>query len=587
MRNSLRGGRHRRRLSRVIPATGLALALVTGGVLTATSYAGESDPRPGLSAPKGFSVEDPGSADADSGTGQASKDARIIGGTSTSYSSAPWMVQLLFEWDRDGLYYFTCGGTLVAPNKVLTAAHCLHDGDGVRQDWGKYGAVLAGTSKLLGGPDNSEGEFVDVVRSWVRDGYDPQTINNDVAVLTLAKPLKHKTLSWAGTDDTALYAPGTQGTAYGWGLTSSDRETGKLSSTLLRASLPINSDADCTENLDGILGAGAFKPGNMICTGPMGTGDDTTATTTCPGDSGGPLVVGGKVAGIVSWGIGNEKQACNVAGTYEVFTKVSTYAPKFAPRIDDTDLSRDGKADLFVRAATGGKAYRYDSLGTSFATRKELSGSWSAYNNVLQADLNRDGHQDFIIRRRSDGAMYWRHRSATSSTYTDTKIASDWSTRKFVVAPGDVTGDRYPDLLSVTSGGTLYVYPGKGDGTYQPRITAGNGYAGYNSLRGKGDFTGDGKPDLLARASGGAVYLLKGTGKASAPFAAGVKVREWEQYNAFAAPGDVTGDGKADYLSRTSGGTLYLYPGTGKASSELFAARVTIGTDWNQYNIFG
>lgn len=496
------------------------------------------------------------------------------------------MVQLLFAWDHDSNYYFTCGGTLVAPNKVLTAAHCLHDGNGVRQDWGNYGAVLAGTSKLLGGPDNSEGVFVDVTRSWVRDGYDPDAIDNDVAVLTLAKPLPYKTMRLAAPEDTALYAPETQGTAYGWGMTSSDPENGQLASTLQNVDLPIHSDTDCTENLDPIVGDGGFKPGHMICAGQPGTGDDSTGRTTCPGDSGGPLVVGGKIAGIVSWGIGSQTEACNVSGTYEVFTKVGTYAPKAKPRIDDTDLSRNGRADLFVRAATGGAAYEYDSTGTGFSTRKQLSGSWSAYNAVFQADMNRDGYQDFILRRRSDGAVFWRHRSASSSTYVDTLIASDWSTRKFTVAPGDVTGDAFPDLLSVTSGGTLYLYPGRGDGTYGTRITAGSGYSGYNSLRGKGDFTGDGKPDLLARGSGGAVYLLKGTGKASAPFAAGIQVRDWDSYDAFAAPGDVTGDGKADYVARTSGGTLYLYPGTGKASSEIFATRIKIGTGWNQYNIF-
>ncbi|MEU8570910.1 trypsin-like serine protease [Streptomyces pathocidini] len=586
MRNPLRGGRQRRRLGRIVPVVGLALALAAGGLVTAHAQAGEPAPRPALSAPKGFEVTDPPAAPG-TGSDEPAKDARIIGGTSTAFSSAPWMVQLLFSWDHDGLYYFTCGGTLVAPNKVLTAAHCLHDENGVRQDWGKYGAVLAGTSKLLGGPDNSEGEFVDVTRSWVRDGYDHNTVDNDVALLTLAKPLKHKTLSFAEPADTALYAEGTKGTAYGWGLTGSNGDTGELSSTLLRASLTLNSDAACAENLDGALGEGAFKPGSMICTGPAATGDDATATTVCPGDSGGPLVAGGKIVGVVSWGVSAGNQVCNVSGTYEVFTRIGTYAPKFMPRIDDTDLNRSGRADLFARAATGGKAYQYISEGTSFAPRQALSGSWSAYNLVLQADMNRDGYQDFIIRRRSDGAMYWRHRSATSSTYVDTKIASDWGTRKFTAAPGDVTGDRFPDLLSVTSGGTLYLYPGKGDGTYQPRITAGSGYSGYNSLRGKGDFTGDGKPDLLARAGGGAVYLLPGTGKAAAPFGARIKVRDWAQYNGFAATGDMTGDGRADYLARSSSGTLYLYPGTGKSTSEIFATPVKIGNGWNQYNIFG
>lgn len=84
------------------------------------------------------------------------------------------------------------------------------------------------------------------------------------------------------------------------------------------------------------------------------------------------------------------------------------------------------------------------------------------------------------------------------------------------------------------------------------------------------------------------MYLYKGRGKAgSGAFSSRIKVRAWGGYNAFDAVGDVTGDGKADFLARTPAGALYLYPGTGKATSEIFATRITIGTDLKQYDIFG
>ena len=53
------------------------------------------------------------------------------------------------------------------------------------------------------------------------------------------------------------------------------------------------------------------------------------------------------------------------------------------------------------------------------------------------------------------------------------------------------------------------------------------------------------------------------------------------------AVGHITGDGKADFLARTSGGTLYLYPGTGKATSEIFATRISVGTGFQAYDIWG
>lgn len=116
-----------------------------------------------------------------------------------------------------------------------------------------------------------------------------------------------------------------------------------------------------------------------------------------------------------------------------------------------------------------------------------------------------------------------------------------------------------------------------------------SGWNQYNSLRAHGDFTGDGKADLIARSKTGSyVYLYKGTGTAgSGAFSSRIKVRTWAGYNAFDAVGDVTGDGKADFLARTPAGTLYLYPGTGKATSEIFATAVKIGTDFKQYDIFG
>jgi len=95
---------------------------------------------------------------------------------------------------------------------------------------------------------------------------------------------------------------------------------------------------------------------------------------------------------------------------------------------------------------------------------------------------------------------------------------------------------------------------------------------------------------VLARnKSTGDLYLYKGTGKSgTGVFAARVKVRtNWSGYNAFDAVGDITGDGRADLLARTPGGTLYLYKGTGKATSEIFATRTSVGTGFQQYDIFG
>jgi len=61
----------------------------------------------------------------------------------------------------------------------------------------------------------------------------------------------------------------------------------------------------------------------------------------------------------------------------------------------------------------------------------------------------------------------------------------------------------------------------------------------------------------------------------------------WKARTRIITPGDVTGDGKADFLARTAAGTLYLYPGTGKGTSEIFGMPKVVGTDYKQFDIIG
>ncbi|NEE13457.1 trypsin-like serine protease, partial [Streptomyces sp. SID7499] len=119
--------------------------------------------------------------------------------------------------------------------------------------------------------------------------------DNDVAVLTLFDPVAAKPLPVMANTDTGLYAPGTQAKVYGWGRTTSTNDD--ISTTLRSATLPIVSDATCR----GSYGS-SFVAGHMVCAGKTGASDAETVGA-CNGDSGGPLVIGGKLAGIVSWGV--------------------------------------------------------------------------------------------------------------------------------------------------------------------------------------------------------------------------------------------------------------------------------------------
>lgn len=228
----------------------------------------------------------------------AGPQSRIIGGQPTSTEEFPFAVALL---DMTGRQF--CGGTLVAADKVVTAAHCAAAGS-------VYTIRAAvGRTDLR----TSAGEVVGLRDIWIHPRFRTVRKGYDVAVLTLSRSVSERPARLPGDND--LYASGTTATILGWGTTQEGST--HTSDVLRRAEVPIVSDAACARSYD------AYRSRLMVCAGHEEGGVDT-----CQGDSGGPLVVDGVLIGTTSFGTG-----CARPSMYGVYSRVITYVSDLREQI--------------------------------------------------------------------------------------------------------------------------------------------------------------------------------------------------------------------------------------------------------------
>jgi hypothetical protein len=247
-------------------------------------------------------------------------------------------------------------------------------------------------------------------------------------------------------------------------------------------------------------------------------------------------------------------------------------------------IGSDGIGELLTLNSSGGLTYhRGDGTGT-FSTKTTGTGWPTTLKAVPYGDLNGDRCNDVLIRLSSGALRAYKPgcgKALTTSTPYTSLGTSGWTQYDILTSPGDITGDGRADLIArQASTGDVYLFKATSSGTLSARTKLYSRWTGYKKIIGAGDLNGDGRGDLLAQDKSNELWRYNGTG--SGTFASRVKVfDDWGgSYDSVTGVGDITGDGKADLVSRDTSGNVWRSTGNGKGS---FASRVRIATGWQGY----
>ncbi|MFD3943146.1 FG-GAP repeat domain-containing protein [Streptomyces sp. NPDC058579] len=250
------------------------------------------------------------------------------------------------------------------------------------------------------------------------------------------------------------------------------------------------------------------------------------------------------------------------------------------------DVPWNGYPDMPTGAPNGTYTWKIDAKPLDgIGPNLVASGTFELTRTAAPHDYDNDGSPD-VLARDTTGRLGWADTFYLPGINQLAQnpvelIGAGWQVYDRIEAAGNLGGLSVGDVVARDKAGVLWLYLGKGDGTFTARTKIGAGWNTYTQLAAGSDLTDDGRPDLLATDKAGDLWLYPATGNVKAPFSSRKKIGHgWGIYNDLTATGNIAGAPAGDLVARDKAGVLWLYSGRGDGT---FTPRTRIGGGWGGY----